>query len=55
MKTALTVLAGLVLAIAATAGVVVSQADTPPGTPDTSVDFQDVSDEDVAAVYDVGP
>lgn len=53
MGTVLTVLAGLVLAGAATAGVVVTQSDTPPGTPDPSINLVEGSGEP-AAVYDVG-
>ena len=54
MGTILTVLAGLVLAGAATAGVVVTQSDTPPGTPDTSINLLEEGVSDPAAVYDVG-
>lgn len=54
MSTVLTVIAGLVLAGAATAGVVLAQSDTPSGTPGQTINLVDGSAADPAAVYDTG-
>ena len=49
MGTVLTVIAGLLLAGAATAGVVATQDSGPSGTPDTSI-----TSTDPAVAYDAG-
>ncbi len=51
MGTLATIVAGLVLAAAATAGVVASAGGGPTGTPDTAVS---TDGGDLTAVYDAG-
>lgn len=54
MSSVLTVLAGLVLAGAATAGVVASQTGGPSGDASQAVNLVDGSTQDPAALYDTG-
>lgn len=54
MSTVLTVIAGLVLAGAATAGVVVTQSGGPSGDASQSINLVDGGEQDPAALYDAG-